>query len=512
MTSSTASQSAQTEALVERLFTAAIDTLEVASVDIGGRLGFYRSLADDGDASPAELANRTGTAERYVREWLEQQAIAGFLTVDDPDAAPGERRYDLPTAYRPVLVDEESLSLLTPLATLAIGVCAPMKAVLEAYRTGRGVPFDAYDIHEATGAINRPQYVNLVADWLGSIPEVDARLRSGRPARVADLACGTAWSSIAIARAYPAVTVDAIDEDTASIEAAHANVTAAGLADRVRPIVRDASAPELDGPYDLVTIFEALHDMNHPVEALRTARRALADGGSVLVADERVAERFSAPGDELERFNYGWSILHCLAVGLMDEDSAGTGTVMRPDTVRAYATEAGFGGVEVLPSSTTFGASTDWSRHEGRSSDGGQRQGRDQPGDGPRGPGARDDRVPRRGRGARRRQAGGPLPHQGGRSPRTARARAWCRVRRLSAARAALRAGRGERRRVARVPDLPEREGPRGLGARAERPHRRRDAVVGVGGGGTGDGVQLLSTRLGSPPRLPTRRPPATID
>jgi hypothetical protein len=90
MTSSTASRSAQTEALVERLFTAAIDTLEVASVDIGGRLGFYRSLADDGDASPAELANRTGTAERYVREWLEQQAVAGFLSVDNPDAAPDE--------------------------------------------------------------------------------------------------------------------------------------------------------------------------------------------------------------------------------------------------------------------------------------------------------------------------------------------------------------------------------------------------------------------------------------
>ena len=89
--------------------------------------------------------------------------------------------------------------------------------------------------------------------------------------------------------------------------------------------------------------------MNHPVEALRAARLALADGGSVLVADERVAERFTVPGDELERFNYGWSILHCLAVGLMDEDSAGTGTVMRPDTVRAYAGEAGFGRTDVLP-------------------------------------------------------------------------------------------------------------------------------------------------------------------
>jgi 2-polyprenyl-3-methyl-5-hydroxy-6-metoxy-1,4-benzoquinol methylase len=250
-----------------------------------------------------------------------------------------------------VLVDEEDLNLLTPLATLAVGVLRPIDALLQAYRTGEGVPYADYgeDTREGIGALNRPQFVNLVADWLGSIPEIDSRLRSQPPARVADLACGTAWSSIAIARAYPDVTVDAIDEDDASIETARRNVEGAGLGDRVRPAVRDASDPELSGSYDLVTIFEALHDMNHPVEALRTARKMLADGGNVLVADERVAERFIAPGDEIERFNYGWSVLHCLAVAMMDEDSAGTGTVIRPDTVRAYASEAGFSSVDVLP-------------------------------------------------------------------------------------------------------------------------------------------------------------------
>jgi tRNA A58 N-methylase Trm61 len=143
--------------------------------------------------------------------------------------------------------------------------------------------------------------------------------------------------------------VDAVDVDAASIKTAHANVVAAGVADRVRPAVQDASAPELGGPYHLITIFEALHDMNHPVQALRAARDSLAEGGSVVIADERVAERFNAPGDEIERFNYGWSVLHCLAVGLLDRDSAGTGSVLRPDTVRAYADQAGLGRVEVLP-------------------------------------------------------------------------------------------------------------------------------------------------------------------
>jgi SAM-dependent methyltransferase len=343
--------SGATEALAERLFAATIGTLEIASVHVGGRLGFYRALAEGGDATPGELAARTGTVERYVREWLEQQAVAGFLSVDDPDAGPGERRYGLPDAHRPVFVDEEDLTHLTPLARVAIGVCGPIEALLDAYRNGGGVPYEAYgaDLHEGVAALNRPQYVNLLADWLASIPEVDARLRAEPPARVADVAAGSGWSSIAIARAYPRVSVDAIDADAASIDAAHRNVATAGLAGRVRPIVHDASAPALPRTYDLVTIFEALHDMNHPVEALRTARNSLAEGGSVLIADERVAERFTAPGDEIERLNYGFSILHCLSVGMLDPDSAGTGTVIRSDTVRAYAAEAGFGDVEVLP-------------------------------------------------------------------------------------------------------------------------------------------------------------------
>jgi SAM-dependent methyltransferase len=346
-----ASPSGGTDALVERLFAATIGTLEIASVYLGGRLGFYRALADGDDATPRELAERTGTVERYVREWLEQQAVANFISVDDPGANAGERRYGLPAAHREVFVDEEDLNYLTPLARLAIGVCGPMDALLEAYRSGGGVPYEDYgaDIAEGIAALNRPQFVNLLANWLASMPDVDARLRAKPAARVADLACGSGWSSIAIARAYPDVIVDAIDLDAASIEAAHTNVAAAGLGDRVHPVLHDASEPGLEGRYDLVTIFEALHDMNHPVEALRASRNLLAEGASVVIADERVAERFTAPGDEIERFNYGWSILHCLAVGMLDDDSAGTGAAIRSDTVKAYAADAGFGRVEVLP-------------------------------------------------------------------------------------------------------------------------------------------------------------------
>lgn len=349
MSSATSTMPASTDALVERLFAATIDALELASVHIGTELGLYRSLSTEGDATPGDLAARTGTNVRYVREWLEQQAVAGLLTVDDPAAAPEERRYALPAEHRPVLVDDENLNFMAPLASLALAACRPMDALVDAYRNGGGVPYEAYDAHDAIGAINRPQFIHLAADWLAAIPEVDQRLRAEPAARVADVACGTAWSSIAIARAYPSVTVDALDVDADSIATARRNVAATGLAGRVNPAVHDAGSADLGGRYDLITIFEALHDMNHPVAALRSARASLTDGGSVLVADERVAERFTAPGDELERFNYGWSVLHCLAVGMMDPDSAGTGTVIRPDTVRAYAAQAGFTHVDVLP-------------------------------------------------------------------------------------------------------------------------------------------------------------------
>ncbi|MDQ6773877.1 MAG: class I SAM-dependent methyltransferase [Candidatus Dormibacteraeota bacterium] len=339
-----------TDALVNRLFLSTLAALEIASVHIGNRLGFYRELADGGEATSAQLAARTGTAERYVREWLEQQAVAGFLTVEDATAEAAARRYGLLAAHRSVFIDRDDLNHLVPLTTLAVGALRPMDALLDAYRSGGGVPYEAYgaDMREGIGAANRPTFVNRLAGWLGSVREVDVRLRAQPPARVADVACGSAWSSIAIARAYPDVTVDAIDLDHASIETARANVIAAGLTDRVRPAVNDASDPALGGRYDLVTIFEALHDMTHPVAALRAARGMLVEGGIVVIGDERVAERFTAPGDEIERLNYGWSVLHCLAVGMLDQDPAGTGTVIRPDTVRRYAAEAGFSRVDVL--------------------------------------------------------------------------------------------------------------------------------------------------------------------
>jgi SAM-dependent methyltransferase len=322
------------------------------TVHLGDRLGYYRALAEQGPSTAAELAAATGTAERYAREWLEQQAVAGILDVDDVDAGPSERRFSVPPAHAEVLSDRDSLAHVTPLARFGVAFAHVLPAVEEAFRSGGGVSWEEFGSlgREAQGDANRPVFSNLLGtEWLPSIEDVHRRLVSDPPARVADVACGAGWSSIAIARAYPKVTVDGLDLDEASVELAQGNLEGTGVEERVSFQHRDAGDRELAGSYQLVTVFEALHDMSRPVDVLRALRGLVAEDGAVIVMDERVAESFTAPGDEIERLMYTYSILCCLPVGLADTPSAATGTVMRADTMRRYASEAGFEDVEVLP-------------------------------------------------------------------------------------------------------------------------------------------------------------------
>jgi 2-polyprenyl-3-methyl-5-hydroxy-6-metoxy-1,4-benzoquinol methylase len=345
-------QTTRRDAFVGRIFQSGLAGLEMLTVYLGNRLGLYQALAEHGPATSVDLATRTGTSERYIREWLEQQAAADILQVDDAAAAAKERCFRLPTEYAEVLLDETSLNYLAPLASMSYGLGAQLPAVAEAFQHGGGVPWSDYGEEGRSGqaAINRPAFDQLLGQvWLPSIADVHARLQADQPARVADIACGYGWSSVGIARAYPNVRVDGFDSDEPSIAAARAIAEQNGLADRVTFTTHDAADPALAGRYDLVTIFEALHDMAHPVEALRTVRRLVAEGGAVIVMDERVGETFTAPADEVERFMYTCSVLLCLPSGMAEQPSAGTGAVMRPDTVRRYASEAGLREVEILP-------------------------------------------------------------------------------------------------------------------------------------------------------------------
>ena len=345
------------DAFVGRLFQTLLDAFEAYTIHLGDRLGLYRVLAERGPMTSAELAARAGIHERYAREWLEQQATAAIVDVEDAGADAATRRYRLPAGHAEVLLDPDSLNYLEPLSRYVGIVGAVLPKLEAAFRSGGGVAWGELgpEAARAESDMKRAAYLQrLTTEWLPAAPEVHARLQADPPARVADIGCGGGWSSIAIARDYPNVHVDGFDLDEPSIELARANALQAGVADRVSFHARDAADPTLTGRYDLVTFFECLHDMSRPVEALATARRLLAEGGTVIVMDERTAETFTAPGDEMERFFYAASVLCCLPAGMAEQPSAATGTVMRPDTVRRYAGEAGFRDAEVLPIEDPF--------------------------------------------------------------------------------------------------------------------------------------------------------------
>jgi 2-polyprenyl-3-methyl-5-hydroxy-6-metoxy-1,4-benzoquinol methylase len=338
-------------AFAERIAMAAIGAFELATVELGMRLGLYDALAE-GPATPPELAARAGIDGRYAREWLEQQATAGIAAIDadgisgDPDL----RVFSLPLAVQACLLDPDSLAHVAPLATFGAVGGSFVDELVEVYRAGTGLSFGQYGqwIRKAQAAANRPQFTNLLAgDWLPAMPDVVARLAAGS-ARVADVGCGCGWSAIALARGFDGLTVDGFDSDEASILDARANAAAAGLSDRLRFHTRDAGAPGDEG-YDLVCCFEALHDMAHPVAALSAMRRMATPDGVVFLVDERAADALTQNDpDPMQRLFYAASVVHCLPVGRSEEGSAATGTVMRTATVEGYAAEAGFSSVEVL--------------------------------------------------------------------------------------------------------------------------------------------------------------------
>ena len=343
-------QATARESLSERLFDATIQTLELYGVYLGKRLGLYEQLREHGSLNASELATHAGIDARYAREWLEQQAVADILFVDDPAVDAASRRYSLPSAYAAVLVDDEHPAYVAPFAEMVVGVAAALPQVVEAYRSGAGVPFGDYgaDLRNGQAGINKPAFLHeLTSTWLPAAPDVHARLGSRPAARIADVGCGVGWSTIALARAYPEAVVVGYDLDAASIADAEANAATRGV--DVRFERKDASRMAADGPFDLILVLEALHDMARPAEVLLQLRAALAPDGCVIVADERVAEQFTAPGDAIERMMYGWSIVHCLPAARVDTPSQATGTALRPATVRACAAAAGFDACEVLP-------------------------------------------------------------------------------------------------------------------------------------------------------------------
>ncbi|MEX0833474.1 MAG: class I SAM-dependent methyltransferase [Actinomycetota bacterium] len=337
---------------VNRIFESSVGMMDVLTLYMGDRLGLYRALAEAGPSTPGQMAERAGIHPRYAREWLEQQAATGILEVEDAAANEDERRYLLPDAHAEPLLDLDSPYSIAPLPRSIAAAAKALPKLLDAYRTGGGVEWEEYgaDMIEAQGDFNRPWLkASLGNEYLPSIPDIHERLSSDPPARVADVACGVGWAAIAIAKAYHKPMVEGFDLDESSIELARGFAQEAGLVDRVRFEAMDAADPSLSSKFDLAVMIEALHDVSRPVDVLRAIKGMLAPGGTAVIADERVGDEFTAPGEDNERVFYGYSVLTCLPAAMGDPETRATGTVFRRSKLKAYATEAGFGSVEVLP-------------------------------------------------------------------------------------------------------------------------------------------------------------------
>lgn len=338
------------EALAERLFESLLGAMELFTIHLGTTTGLYEALAS-GPSTAAELAEHTGVDDRYLREWLEQQATAGLIEVDDAGIPPIARRWSLPDAHREVLLEVDSPFHLAAAGPFAVGLGATTEAVAEAYRTGDGVAYADYGAHIRRGiaSFNRPMVVGELASvWLPGAGEVHERLRAAASPRILDVGSGLGRTTIELARAYPYATVEGVDMDPASVDEARKAAAEAGVADRVSFTVADAARHDTPERYDLVTCFEILHDTGDPVGTLRNALRLLAPGGRVLIGDDRGAEAFTAPGEPYERLLYGFSVLHCLPATRAEDHVHAHGTVVRPADALGWIAEAGFTHGEVL--------------------------------------------------------------------------------------------------------------------------------------------------------------------
>jgi 2-polyprenyl-3-methyl-5-hydroxy-6-metoxy-1,4-benzoquinol methylase len=346
----TAAAAPEVDAMVEKLFGSVLGGMEALTIAIGDRLGYYTALKG-GPLTSGELARSTGTHERYAREWLEQQAVCGYLAV----VAPGDgttRQYALAPGVAETLATPEALTTMAPLARMVAAAGAQWTRIADGARTGRGLGWREYgqDMLEAQADVNRPPLLSELPDsWLpDALPELHARLVAGEPLLVADVGCGAGWAAIGLATRFPSVTVHGFDVDPPSVQLARANAEQAGVADRVQVFETDIAEHHPGGGYHLALAVECIHDMSQPVPVLAAMRTMVGRDGHVLVVDEKVADEFVAPGDDVERLMYGYSTLVCLPDSMSAPRTVATGTVIRPQTMQQYAREAGFAAAELL--------------------------------------------------------------------------------------------------------------------------------------------------------------------
>jgi len=312
-------------------------TLNTALVVMGDKLGLYQALADGGPLTPADLAARTGIAERYAREWLSAQAAGGFADYD-----PGSRRYSLPAEQAVALTDRSSPAYLPGLFQIALGSVLDSPRITEAARTGAGIGWHDHvpDVHEGCERFFWLGYnAHLVAEWLPALDGVVAKLQTG--AAVADAGCGHGASTLLMAEAFPASTFAGSDYHDGSIATARQRAASAGVGDRVHfEVAPAASFPGHD--YDLVTMFDCLHDMGDPVGAARHVRQALAPDGTWMIVEPSVGDQVEDNLNPVGRAYYAFSTLLCTPCSLSQEVGLALGAQAGEARIREVAASGGF--------------------------------------------------------------------------------------------------------------------------------------------------------------------------
>jgi 2-polyprenyl-3-methyl-5-hydroxy-6-metoxy-1,4-benzoquinol methylase len=312
-------------------------TLNTALVVMGDRLGLYRALAGAGPLTARELAQRAGTSERYVREWLNAQAAGGYVAYDAETAS-----YELPPEQAVALTDEQSPAYLPGFFQIGLGSVLDAPRIIEAARTGEGVGWHEHngDVHEGCERFFRPGYnANLIASWLPALDGVVAKLEAG--ARVADIGCGRGSSTILMAAAFPNSTFVGSDYHGDSIAVARQHAAEAGVAERVRFEI--AAAAEHPGEqYDLVTMFDCLHDMGDPVGAARHVKAALAPDGTWMIVEPMAGDRVEENLNPVGRAYYAFSTLLCTPASLSQEVGLALGAQAGPARIADVVSAGGF--------------------------------------------------------------------------------------------------------------------------------------------------------------------------
>jgi SAM-dependent methyltransferase len=312
-------------------------TLNTALVVMGDKLGLYRAMAGAGPLTAAELAERTGTTERYVREWLNAQAAGGYVEYE-PDSG----RYVLPPEQATALTDEASPAYLPGFFQLALGSVLDSPRITEAATSGAGYGWHEHvaDVHDGCERFFRPGYhAHLLAEWLPALGGVEERLRRG--GSVADVGCGHGASTVLMAEAFPASTFTGFDYHEGSIATARTRAQEVGVADRVRFEATPAATYPGRG-YDLVTMFDCLHDMGDPVGAARHVRESLADGGTWMIVEPAAGDRVEDNLNPVGRAYYGFSTLLCTPSSLAQDVGLALGAQAGEARLRDVATSAGF--------------------------------------------------------------------------------------------------------------------------------------------------------------------------